>query len=149
MNAQKLEKLLADVTEGEWSNDVDLSEYGWSLDTEGENTYCGIGTSLAGPIAIVAVPLAFGMDDELDANVELITLAPTLARRVIAAEKLAEALREAQAQLEATHDDAFNQAAGRGIQTTDGRPFSCLQINVCSEVAGRAKKALTEWEAAQ
>lgn len=93
MTAKELEKLLAEVTQGEWTKDIDLHEYGWSFDTDGENTYCGLGTSLAGPIAIVAVPSAFGMDDELDANVALILLAPTLARRVIAAEKLAGAFR--------------------------------------------------------
>lgn len=146
MNAQELEKLLADVTPGEW--DTNTHDYGTS-NTGG--AYVGVYSEDGATITHVLCRdrAGTGGAHHYAPNARLIALAPTLARRVIAAEKLAEALREARAQLKAVHDDAFKQAIGRGLQTTDGKPFSCLQINVCADVAARSGKALAAWEAAQ
>jgi hypothetical protein len=52
------------------------------------------------------------------------------------------ALKEAVSHLRKVHDDAFKQAAGHGLMTTDGRSFSCFQINRCQEVAGECERAI-------
>jgi len=71
---------------------VDMYEEGWSIDTEGENSAVGIGTDLAGPIAIYAVPEAFGMDDELDANVRRALRGPEMEEALLAANDMANAV---------------------------------------------------------
>lgn len=48
-------------------------------------------------------------------------------------------LSSASAQLAKVHDDAFKQAAGYGLVTTDGRDFSCLELNRCETEARRAR----------
>lgn len=50
------------------------------------------------------------------------------------------ALKIAAHQLQKVHDDAFRQCAGYGLVTSDGRDFSCYEINVCSEAARAARK---------
>ena len=45
-------------------------------------------------------------------------------------------------QLSKAHDDAFKQCVGYGLVTTDGREFSCMELNKCSEVADSIKSAL-------
>lgn len=149
MNGQALEKLLADVTPAMDGLKV-INADGWFIDGPGVYSWGFLGRQDNRPrIAVIEKGYGACADERLDAVQSICALAPTLARRVIAAEKLAEALREAQAQLKAVHDDAFKQAIGRGLQTTDGKPFSCLQLNVCAEVAARSGKALAAWEAAQ
>lgn len=63
-------------TPGTW---VESSEFeDWSIDTGGNNTFCLVGPEGEAPVAIVVVPSAFDMDDELDANARLIAAAPEL-----------------------------------------------------------------------
>jgi len=71
---------------------------------------------------------------EQDANARLIAAAPDLLA----------ALRKTVAQLEKVHDDAFNQAIGHGLCTTDGRAFSCMELNRCSDVAKEALAAIAK-----
>lgn len=56
---------------------------------------------------------------------------------------LVEALESASDQLALVHDDAFKQAAGYGLVTSDGRDFSCFQLNNCSTAATKALAALS------
>ncbi len=83
MTAKELEKLLAEVTPGEWVDDFDDGYLGQTTDDYGfENPQQHI-------VRVDEIILA-----ECDniANARLIAMAPTLARRVIAAEKLVKAL---------------------------------------------------------
>jgi len=57
-------------------------------------------------------------------------------------ERMREALTDAADQLALVHDDAFKQAAGYGLVTSDGRDFSCYQLNLCSTAATKARAAL-------
>lgn len=57
--------------------------------------------------------------------------------------KLREALGKAADQLNLVHDDAFKQAGGHGLVTTDGREFSCFQLNRCDAAASAARGSLT------
>lgn len=54
-------------------------------------------------------------------------------------EKLEKALAAAADQLALVHDDAFKQAGGHGLVTTDGRDFSCFQLNRCDSAAHAAR----------
>lgn len=94
MNAQALEKLLEQVTPGPW---VDDNNEGYGASRVWAKC-APDGTP--GP----CVASVIGDSAEAEANAALITLAPTIARRVIAAEKLAEALRESQLQIEYLHE---------------------------------------------
>lgn len=85
MNVAELEKLLAETTPGPWEKD----KYSQLRSPSGKQ----IGTWDAG-ISWVS------RDRESEANARLIAMSHTLARRVIAAEKLVEALREIEC-----HDD--------------------------------------------
>jgi len=83
MTGADLEKLLADATPGEWF-----------IPTQ-PNKVCIAGYTSNGHAKVVATanePSWMGLGEPY-ANADLIALAPTLARRVIAAEKLADALR--------------------------------------------------------
>ena len=115
MTAQELEKLLAQVTPAEW----DVGLYG-------EPTAVSAGKRL--------VASSGGYSDgkegtraENVSNARIIALAPTLARRAIAAEKLARALKNAKAEL-----------AEYEIEIR-GETYNSPEINA----------ALAEWEAAQ
>lgn len=57
--------------------------------------------------------------------------------------KLTEALEKAADQLTRAHDDAFRQCAGYGLVTSDGRDFTCLELNKCSEAASAARETLS------
>lgn len=78
-----LQALVNNATPGPWQTPFELYENDWSLDTGGENAFVGIGIEGYGPLAIVGVEVAFGMDDELDANAGLMALAHTLAAEVL------------------------------------------------------------------
>ncbi|AGG91216.1 hypothetical protein SUBG_00046 [Sulfitobacter phage pCB2047-C] len=91
---------------------VDAYDEGWSIDTDGENSAVGIGTDLAGAIAIYAVPEAFGMDDELDANVRRALRGPDMEAALIAAEELADAVSALTSRPDSAH-------GGRLILTVD------------------------------
>jgi hypothetical protein len=62
------------------------------------------------------------------------------------AKALMEALKAAADQLKKVHDDAFNQALGHGLRTTDGRDFSCRELNRCDEVARKIAATLAAME---
>ena len=72
-------------TRGQWIK-VDASEDGWSLNTDTDNSQIAIG-----PIAIFAVPDAFTMDVELDANVNRALSVDSYETALLAAERMAEA----------------------------------------------------------
>lgn len=57
--------------------------------------------------------------------------------------RLRDALCHASDQLIRVYDDAFKQTGGYGLVTTDGRDFSCLQLNMC-EAKGRVAKLILE-----
>lgn len=56
--------------------------------------------------------------------------------------RLRAALASAAMRLKAVHDDAFKQAGGHGLKTTDGRDFSCTELNLCNQEATHARAAL-------
>ncbi|MDM9644502.1 hypothetical protein [Rhizobium sp. S163] len=56
--------------------------------------------------------------------------------------KLRRALIIASNQLQLVYDDALNQAGGYGLLSSDGRSFSCLELNRCDEAARNARAAL-------
>lgn len=58
--------------------------------------------------------------------------------------KLEASLTEAADQLALAHDDAFKQCAGYGLVTSDGREFSCFQLNKCEEAAHAARAVLVQ-----
>lgn len=64
----------------------------------------------------------------------------------MARDTLRSALRDAADQLSRAHDDAFKQAAGYGLVTSDGREFSCYQLNLCQTAANKARAALATTE---
>jgi len=64
-------------------------EHDWSLETGGENSFYVI-SSDSGPVAIVAVEAAFGMDDRNDADMRRFCRLPDLERIALAANELAE-----------------------------------------------------------
>lgn len=82
-------------TGGDWVHDYETFDNGWTLDTEGENTYTGIGPKCDDqsktPIAIVAVESAWGLDELLNANARRIARVPQLEAIVLAADKVVEA----------------------------------------------------------
>jgi len=95
MTGADLEKLLADATPGPWAYEAhgDTGEYGVGLCFADDDHDCE--RPLQWQVesdATVEDPVAVEVLGQ--ANARLIALAPTLASRVIAAEKLAEALRE-------------------------------------------------------
>lgn len=57
---------------------------------------------------------------------------------------LESALKAAAAQLAHVHDDSFKQAGGFGLITSDGRDFSCFELNKCETAAREARAALKE-----
>jgi hypothetical protein len=67
-------------------------------------------------------------------------LSECLERNALLEARLAEAV----GHLRKVHDDTFKQAAGHGLMTTDGRSFSCFQINRCQEVAGECERAIAK-----
>lgn len=79
---------------------------------------------------------------DVAANIAVGTPIPLFTRPSGSEVALREALQQAVAQLERVHDDAFRQAAGYGLVTSDGRDFSCLELNRCSEVASKSRAAL-------
>lgn len=97
MTTQELEKLLAEVTQGEWYTNT--NDYGTS-NTGG--AYVGVYSEDGATITHVLCrdKAGTGGSHPYAPNARLIAMAPTLARRVIAAEKLVEALREAKSELE-------------------------------------------------
>lgn len=58
--------------------------------------------------------------------------------------RLRDALCHASGQLIKVHDDAFKQARGYGLITTDGRGFSCTELNRCMEKGRVARRILEE-----
>ena len=115
MTAQELKKLLEQVTQGSWTVHCDPCHYDTASDVK---SACG---NLFAPVGGNA------KWQEQEANARLIALAPTLARRAIAAEKLARALKNAKAEL-----------AEYEIEIR-GETYNSPEINA----------ALAEWEAAQ
>lgn len=117
-----LEKLLAEVTPGEWVADGN----GILLTNRGES--------------YVALCIRSGTrnHDEAEANARLIALAPTLVRKVIAAERLAEALRRASAFIVQEYGDAKAQAMEGELLSKNARS---VHSDVCAAIAA--------WEAAQ
>lgn len=98
MTAAELEKLLAEVTPGPWRiipyDAGDKDE--WSMYTpmiDGSEEADRAVVHWAG-FRQKYWQSADGKQSEIEANAHLIAMAPTLARRVIAAELMAEALRE-------------------------------------------------------
>ena len=73
MNSEQLKDLLEKVTQGDWETSEDCLGY-W-ISVEGDRVAC-----------------AEASHDEAPINAKLIALAPSLARRVLAADKLVEAL---------------------------------------------------------
>lgn len=125
MTAQELEKLLAEVTPGEWI--VGLYGELTAVVRDGRLVASSGGYSDGRE----------GTRAENIANASLIAMAPTLARRVIAAEKLAEALQ--------TSKDYVDDAS-RG-------KLRYLGMSDISEMAGDdlvfIQAALDEWDAAK
>ena len=66
-------------------------EHDWSLETGGENSFYVI-SSDSGPVAIVAVEAAFGMDDRNDADMRRFCRLPDLERIALAANELADSV---------------------------------------------------------
>lgn len=121
MNTEELRKLLDEATPGPWVVVPDKT----AAQVQGypciyANDYTIVGTE--------------GMYGEIEkdfANARLIAMAPTLARKVIAAEKLAEALRQSQLQIEYLHAKlGENMGSGNAVYV-------------------RNAAALAAWEAAQ
>lgn len=57
-------------------------------------------------------------------------------------ERLREALAKSADQLKRVYDDAFRQCAGYGLVTSDGRAFSCMELNKCALAGGAAARAV-------
>lgn len=80
-------------TPGPWMAPYETCDNGWYLDTEGENSYVGIGPVCEGqdqtPIAITAVE-SLWKDDKLDANAARIARVPELEEIALAAAELVE-----------------------------------------------------------
>ncbi|QAX31289.1 hypothetical protein [Leisingera sp. NJS204] len=70
-------------TKGSWT---DRCETEWSVDTEGENTYCGIGPEGRNPVAMAVVNSAWGKDRVLDANARRLARVPEMEDALLAAE---------------------------------------------------------------
>jgi hypothetical protein len=81
MTAEQLEELLGKVTQGEWRKGTTLND----LDE--------VATSIMKPKGEV-ICVVDEDTEENEANGRLIALAPSLARKVIAAERMAEALKD-------------------------------------------------------
>lgn len=75
-------------TPGKWQAPYETCDNGWYLDTEGENSYVGIGPACENqtqiPIAITAVE-SLRQDNKLDANAARIALVPDMEEVVLAA----------------------------------------------------------------
>jgi hypothetical protein len=71
---------------------------------------------------------------------DLSTIKRQLAETESALSDTRERLAKAIAQLRRVHNDAWHQCRGHGVQTTDGRPFSLLEVNRCAEVAGQLNR---------
>lgn len=80
-------------TPGPWMAPYETWDNGWSLDTDSENSYVGIGPACEDqdqtPIAITAVE-SLRKDDELDANAARIARVPELEEIALAAAELME-----------------------------------------------------------
>lgn len=98
MTAAELEKLLADVTPGPWEawpgHEQKNGQRYWQIQNEYD--------------AIMQNQFCWAQGSH-DANARLIAMAPTLARKVIAAEKLAEAVKHMVAQFQ--HPDQMADEA--------------------------------------
>ena len=90
-----LEKLLAEVTPGEWRVE-DRTTLIWGDCNQNDTSNYGMGYPIAEARRMPSASWTKGPKDyeEAEANAHLIAMAPALARKVIAAEKLAEAVRE-------------------------------------------------------
>ena len=102
MNAADLQKLLNEATPGPW--DVALSRSGRPYQIVAPNADNGA-PGYVGKAVTRWASISLPSSVEADANARLIALAPDLARRVIAAEKLAEALKMADSALAGANMD--------------------------------------------
>ncbi|KFI26654.1 hypothetical protein CN97_02835 [Haematobacter massiliensis] len=132
-----LEKLLAEVTPGEWkigrleSYEMDGTPFRRVYFESGEAHIRGA---------------------DCDQNARLIAMAPTLARKVIAAEKLAEALRLHQA-----WSDSEDAGPDYGEQSRDTHPDGERiwkqwwdgNLSLCGRAQDMTRDALAAWEAEQ
>lgn len=126
-----LEKLLAEVTPGEWCV-ADETVVWTKINDPIETTY-----DIGYPIAEARTQKSFWNgtrwpDGQPEANARLIAMAPALARKVIAAEKLADALRITRDRLSDACHSEFD-----GVWTAED-----FERETCE-----ADEALAEWEA--
>jgi hypothetical protein len=89
IDTKHLESLLERVTPGEWRFKAHVSPSDWAGNIVGSY---GVNSCGNEKTRTISCQTKYGTKDEVAANAELTSLAPTLARRVIAAEKLAHAL---------------------------------------------------------
>lgn len=96
----------------------------------------------------VVDPLNAGIADvQRDANARLIAMAPAIARRVIAAEKLVEALRWYSD--ECNYIDTPSWDGNPEVYTAKAIPVDTYDGAQYCDQGDRARAALAEWEAAQ
>lgn len=119
IDTKHLESLLERVTPGEWEFSPQDGHGPHRFDAE---VLDGRGVSLAEVYQTES-------DQETNANAELMAMSKTLARRVIAAEKLAEALGEMLSEYGAPYDGEFRYKGD-------------TELGMISE----AREALSEWE---
>lgn len=118
ITTEELEKLLAEVTPGPWAPHRDPCHFDTLSDVRGGSKREAQGISSQLMVSVGG----FAGWKEQEANTRLIAMAPALARRVIAAEKLVDALR----------------------RVSDAAPFASG-----SNVSEMIKDAIAEYEAAQ
>jgi hypothetical protein len=97
LTPEAVKAALEGATPGPWVAPYETWDNGWSIETDGENSAVGIGVDCKDenrPIAITAVEQAFGADHIVDANADLIAMAPALARDWLRLKKVEEAGKE-------------------------------------------------------
>ena len=148
-----LEKLLAEVTPGEWRVE-DRTTLVWGDCNQNDTSTYGMGYPIAEARRTPSASWAKGPKDyeEAEANAQLIAMAPDLARKVIAAEKLAEALRLHQA-----WSDSEDTGPDYGEQSRDTHPDGERiwkqwwdgNLSLCGRAQDMTREAIAAWEAEQ
>ena len=135
-----LEKLLADVTPGEWRVE-DRTTLVWGDCNQNDTSTYGMGYPIAEARRTPSASWAKGPKDyeEAEANAQLIAMAPDLARKVIAAEKLAKAVR----------DVVTAYAEPDQLICCNGYMCGCRGSSVRDMADHYVREALAAWEAAQ
>jgi hypothetical protein len=82
--------------------------------------------------------------ENLELRSDLSVLFPDIRSLEEKNEKLRSALTKAADQLHLVHHDAFRQAGGYGLVSTDGRAFSCTELNKCEVASHEARAVLKE-----